>query len=81
LNKVNGGRIIDINFIPNYNKMIELEIEKAQINDIKNLITKKETSCIRKWFFPKIFKNEHTIKEELIRIDNEITNLIESPGK
>ena len=42
LSRTNSGRVIDINFIPNYNKLIKYEIQKNEINDLKYVITKEK---------------------------------------
>ena len=35
-----GGEVIDVQFIPNYEKILVLEREKNQLFDLKNLINK-----------------------------------------
>ena len=42
LSRTNSGKVIDINFIPNYNKLIKYEIQKNEINDLKAVITKEK---------------------------------------
>ena len=42
LSRTNSGKVIDINFIPNYNKLIKYEIQKNEINDLKIVITKEK---------------------------------------
>ena len=40
LSSNNGGEVIDIQFIPNYQRILVLEREKNQLFDLKNLINK-----------------------------------------
>lgn len=50
-----------------------------EINDIKNLISKKETDCLRKWFFPAKFRTEAAIKKELEKLENEMQDATKKP--
>ena len=53
LSRTNSGKVIDINFIPNYNKLIKYEIQKNEINDLKAVITKEKP--FMKCYFKKKF--------------------------
>ena len=74
-----GGKVIDVNFIPDYKKLLHLEIKKNQIMDIKDLISRKEGSFVRRWFFPNIFRNDFTIQKELDRIESKMQKATEHP--
>ena len=79
LNMNNGGEVIDIQFIPNYKNLLDLERERNNIIDLKNLINKKEESFVRKFMFPKIFRKDSTIHKKIDEIDNEIQKETEQP--
>ena len=55
LSRTNSGKVIDINFIPNYNKLIKYEIQKNEINDLKAVITKEKP--FMRCYFKKKFKS------------------------
>jgi hypothetical protein len=74
-----GGEVIDVQFIPNYDKILMLEREKNQLFDLKNLINKKEDSFIRKYFYPKIFRKDEGILKKIEEIDNLIDKETENP--
>lgn len=58
---------------------MKLERIRDEILDLRNLISKKENSCLRKWFFPSVFRTEDTINKELDRIENKIQEITEFP--
>ncbi len=74
-----GGRVIDVRFIPEYKNLLKLERKINEINDIKNLISKKETDCVRRWFFPAKYRTEAAIKKELEKLENEIQEDTKQP--
>ncbi len=74
-----GGEVIDVQFIPNYEKILVLEREKNQLFDLKNLINKKEDSFIRKYFYPKIFRKNESILNKIEEIDSLIDKETENP--
>ena len=79
LQKEDIGKVIDINFIPDYREIINLDKEKSKIINISNLIDRSKKSCYFKFFFPKIYKSEESVKNELNKIENKIQNLIKKP--
>jgi hypothetical protein len=80
LNKEDGGgKVVDINFIPNYKGLLKLESKRTEITDLRNLIMNKETSCVRRWFFPRVYRTEESIKKELDRIDKKMQTFTEMP--
>jgi hypothetical protein len=54
-------------------------MKKTEIDDIKNLLKKDDTSCIRKCCFPKVFKSEASIQIELERIEKKMQEITEEP--
>jgi hypothetical protein len=74
-----GGKVIDINFIPDYLKLLKLERKRNEIIDVRKLITAKENSCKRRFFYPKIYKTEASIDKELERLENKLQHTTESP--
>ena len=74
-----GGKVVDIKFIPDYKLLLELERERNEIIDIKNLISNKEGSFSRRWFFPKIYRTESSIQSALEEVDLKIQKAIELP--
>jgi hypothetical protein len=74
------GKVIDINFIPNYKRMLALEKQKNQIVNIQRLIDRtKQMNWLRKLFFPKIYLNEHTMLNQLNILENNIQELLLHP--
>lgn len=74
-----GGRVVEIQFIPNYQKLLELERKRNQLFDLKSLINKKENSFVRKYMFPKIFRKDQRILKEIEDIENKIQKETENP--
>ena len=80
LEEHSGGKVIDINFIPNYKQMLSLEKQKNQIVNIQRLIDRtKQMNCLQKMFFPKIYLNEHTTQSKLNIIENNIQETLLHP--
>ncbi len=74
-----GGKVIDVKFIPDYKVLLELEREKNQIVDLRDLISLKESSLARRWFFPRVFRTENAIQNELEKVENKIQKATELP--
>lgn len=79
LEKSNGGSVVDIMFIPDYKKLLKLERKKDDILDLKNLISKSESSLVRRFFFPAVYRSEASIYHELDRIGNKLQKETENP--
>jgi hypothetical protein len=79
LEREGGGRVIDIQFIPDYKTFLELERERTEIKDIKNLISNKETSFIRRWLFPAVYRTETNIEKRLREIEIKLQDATERP--
>lgn len=79
LSSNNGGEVIDIQFIPNYQRILVLEREKNQLFDLKNLINKNENSFVRKYFYPEIFRTDERTTKKIEEIDNLIQKETENP--
>jgi hypothetical protein len=73
------GRVADVRFIPDYKALLKLEVKVNEINDIKNLISKKETDCVRRWFFPAKYRTDAEIKKQLEKLENEIQEATKKP--
>lgn len=79
LSSNNGGEVIDIQFVPNYQKILILERERNQLFDLKNLINLNESSFIRKYFYPEIYRKDERIIKKIDEIDNQIQKETENP--
>lgn len=79
LQKEELGKVIDINFIPDYRDIINLDKERSKIINISNLIDRSKPSCYFKFFFPKIYKSEESVKKELNILEEKIQILIKKP--
>lgn len=66
-------------FIPNYQKLLELERERNQLLDLKNLINKKENSFVRKFMFPEIYRKDKRILKQIEDIEIKIQKETEIP--
>ena len=73
----NNGKIIDINFIPNYTNILILEKQKNEINDLKKLI-KLDKNCLTRCFNNIYWSNE-SMEKELNRIEEKIEKLTLEP--
>ena len=58
---------------------MELERERNQLLDLKNLINKKETSFVRKYMFPEIYRKDKRILKQIEDIENKIQKETEIP--
>jgi hypothetical protein len=74
-----GGKVIDVKFIPDYKTLLELERERNEIVDIRDLISIKEDTLSRRLFFPRIFRTEKSIQEKLEHVENKIQEATENP--
>ena len=79
LNKSGGGKVVDITFIPDYQRLLELEINKGEINELKKLISTEDDSLLKKLFLPKIYRSEIAIKNALESIENQFQIEIQHP--
>lgn len=80
LNKHGGGKVIDITFIPDYPVMLELEIRKEEINDIRKLVNiSDKDSFLKKFFMPKIYQSQVEIEKELEIIEHQFQEEIQHP--
>ena len=70
---------MDIQFIPNYKHLLELERKRNHLLDLKNLINKEEGSFVRKYMFPKIFQTDKRILQKIEEIENKIQCETEKP--
>ena len=77
LSRTNSGKVIDINFIPNYNKLIKYEIQKNEINDLYKLITNRKP--FMKCLFSSIYWSDESMKAELEKIERKIQEITEEP--
>ena len=67
LSKTGSGKVLDINFIPNYNKLLKYEKEKNEITDLRLLL------------FSSVYWSENSMQNELIRIQEKIDEITEEP--
>jgi hypothetical protein len=79
LSEKNSGKVVDIKFIPEYKTLLELERKRNEIMDIRDYISKKESSFVRRFLFPKIFRTNTSIKDELEIIENGIEEATQLP--
>jgi len=77
LSRTNSGKVIDINFIPNYNKLIKYEIQKNEINDLKIVITKEKP--FMRCLFSSIYWSDDAMNAELEKIERKIQEITEEP--
>ena len=77
LSKSSSGKVLDINFIPNYNKLLKYEKERNEINDLRLLIT-HEKPCMR-CLFSSIYWSENSMQNELNKIQEKIDEITEEP--
>lgn len=77
LSKTNSGHVVDINFIPNYNRLLAYEKERNEINDLKLLIT-YEKPCFR-CCFSSTFWSEASMQSELKKVQAKIDEITEEP--
>ena len=80
LNKHGGGKVVDITFIPDYPRMLELEINKGEIMDLRKLVSiHEDDSFFKKLFLPETYRSEDAIKKELDIIENKFQDEIQHP--
>ena len=80
MSKHGGGKVIDITFIPDYSKMLELEIVKGEITDLRKLINlSDQDSLIKRIFLPKIYRSDVVIQKELDIIEQKFQEEIQKP--
>ena len=77
LSKSSSGKVIDINFIPNYNKLLQYEKQRNEINDLKLLITHERP--FMRCLFSSIYWSDESMKAELKNIQAKIDEITEEP--
>ena len=77
LSKTGSGKVLDINFIPNYNKLLKYEKEKNEITDLRLLITHEKP--FMRCLFSSVYWSENSMQNELIRIQEKIDEITEEP--
>ena len=70
LSKTGSGKVLDINFIPNYNKLLKYEKEKNEITDLRLLITHEKP--FMRCLFSSIYWSDSSMQSELERIQEKI---------
>ena len=75
LAQTNSGKVIDINFIPNYQKILQYEKKRNEIKDLRLLISKKKP--LLKCCFSSIYWSDEAIDHELTKIENKLQELTE----
>ena len=68
------GSVVDISFIPDYKNLLELEIQKEEINDLKKLIPYNVGKFYRNCCFPKYFSSEEETNKKLNEIEEQINS-------
>jgi hypothetical protein len=75
-----GGKVIDINFIPDYSNILDHEIEKSEIMNFQKIINHKiESKFIKKCIYPPIYESEDMMGLELERLESKIHREIMKP--
>ena len=77
LSKSSSGKVLDINFIPNYNKLLKYEKERTEINDLRLLITHEKP--FMRCLFSSVYWSDNSMKNELKRIQEQIDEITEEP--
>ena len=77
LSKTSSGKVLEINFIPNYNKLLKYEIEKNEITDLRLLITHEKP--FMRCLFSSIYWSDSSMQSELERIQEKIDEITEEP--
>ena len=77
LSKSSSGKVLDINFIPNYNKLLKYEKERNEINDLRLLITHEKP--FMRCLFSSIYWSESSMQNELTKIQEKIDEITEEP--
>ena len=75
-----GGKVIDINFIPDYSNILEYEIEKSEIVNFQQIINyKNQSTFVKKCVNPPIYESEEKMSIELERLEANIHKEILKP--
>ena len=77
LSKSSSGKALDINFIPNYNKLLKYEKERNEINDLRLLITHEKP--FMRCLFSSVYWSDNSMKNELQKIQEKIDEITEEP--
>ena len=77
LSKSSSGKALDINFIPNYNKLLKYEKERNEINDLRLLITHERP--FMRCLFSSVYWSDNSMKNELKRVQEKIDEITEEP--
>ena len=77
LSKTSSGKVLDISFIPNYNKLLKYEKERNEINDLRLLITHEKP--FMRCLFSSVYWSDSSMKNELKRIQEKIDEITEEP--
>ena len=77
LSKSGSGKVLDINFIPNYNKLLKYEKEKNEITDLRLLITHEKP--FMRCLFSSVYWSDNSMKNELEKIQEKIDEITEEP--
>ena len=77
LSKSSSGKALDINFIPNYNKLLKYEKERNEINDLRLLITHEKP--FMRCLFSSVYWSDNSMKNELKRVQEKIDEITEEP--
>lgn len=75
LSKTDSGKVIDINFIPNYHKIIQYEKKNNEIKNLRLIISKKKPFL--KCCFSSVYWSEESVENELKRIEAKLDELTE----
>ena len=72
LSKTNSGKVIDINFIPNYSELLVLEKKKQELSQLRSLLSRNPPTfeCL----FNLVYYKKEKIEEELNKVQKEISD-------
>lgn len=79
LEKKNAGRVIDVNFIPNYRTLLNAEKQKTELEHYKNLVNENNINCFSKLLLPKYYLSNEELDKNINKIENEIDDIILQP--
>ena len=74
-----GGRVIDINIIPDQKEILKLEKRKTQISNVRHLIDRSKLNCYERCFFPKIYHSDEITQKEIDSLSDNIKQMQEQP--
>lgn len=77
LSMTNSGKVIDIRFIPNYPKLLQLHKRENEIKDLSMIISKKKP-CLR-CFFSSIYFSKEASEKEQQEVEREIQEALKDP--